>query len=400
MDSEGRLYFRGRRKDVIVTLEGLNVSPDDVETELRRIPDIKDSAVVSIGDQVHAVLILRNPGSSREEIEEWIRRANERLESHQRIRNWSIWPQADFPRTSSTLKVKRGKIAARISTEPASQSDAVDPSAMSSLERVELLAALEERHGIEIDETAFSKATTVEDMKQFVEHPVAARTSPPLSSWPLSLPVRLLRGTFQRGFAIPLFRNRLPLTVIGIEHLAGIDPPVIFAANHASDLDAPAVFTALPSSWRKRLAPAIRADYFGSSWKLRLQYLLARSLYNGFALPQEMAGMRRTIEYIGELMRRGCCPLIFPEGRRTRNGTLQNFRPGIGMLAVRLQVPVIPIHIRGMYEIYSLHDTWPKTGPVRVSFGKPMWFSANTSFEEATKAIRSAIESMSSFIPG
>ena len=65
MDSEGRLYFRGRRKDVIVTPEGLNVSPDDVEAELRRIPEIKDSAVVSIGDQVHAALILRNPGASR-----------------------------------------------------------------------------------------------------------------------------------------------------------------------------------------------------------------------------------------------------------------------------------------------------------------------------------------------
>jgi long-chain acyl-CoA synthetase len=106
MDAEGRLYFRGRSKDVIVTPEGLNVSPDDVERELRRIPQIKDCVVVSIADQVHAALIIRNPGSSRQEIEGWIRDTNGRLESHQRIRNWSIWPHEDFPRTTSTQKIK------------------------------------------------------------------------------------------------------------------------------------------------------------------------------------------------------------------------------------------------------------------------------------------------------
>jgi long-chain acyl-CoA synthetase len=288
--------------------------------------------------------------------------------------------------------VKRSAVAERITAEPTTKSEAIDPSAMSSLERVELLAALEERHGIEIDENAFSKATTAEGMKQFMAHPVEASALPPLSGWPLSLPVRFLRGAFQRAFAIPLFRSRLPLTVTGIENLEGFDTPVIFAANHASDLDAPAIFTALPPGWRKRVAPAIRADYFGAAWKYRLQYLLARSLYNGFALPQEMAGMRHTIEYMGELLRRGYCPLLFPEGRRTRDGALQSFRPGIGMMAVRLQVPVVPVNIMGMYEVYSIHDTWPKSGPIRVSFGKPLRFSTNTSFEAATQAIRRAIE--------
>ena len=183
-------------------------------------------------------------------------------------------------------------------------------------------------------------------MKQFMDHPAEART--PTAAFRLAAVIsgpRFCAEPFSDAFAIPLFRNRLPLTVTGIENLAGIDPPVIFAANHASDLDAPAVFTALPASWRKRIAPAIRADYFGSSWKFRLQYLLARSLYNAFPLPQEMAGTRRAIEYIGELVRRGYCPLIFPEGRRTRDGKLQSFRPGIGMMAVRLQVPVVPMYI-------------------------------------------------------
>jgi long-chain acyl-CoA synthetase len=232
---------------------------------------------------------------------------------------------------------------------------------MSSLERVELLSALEERYGIELDENAFSQATTTDALKQFMQHPVEARPAPRVSGWPLTLPVRLLRAAFQRGFAIPLFRNRLPLTITGLENLSGVDFPVIFAANHASDLDAPAIFTAVPPQWRKRIAPAIRGDYFGSSWKFRIHYLLARSLYNGFALPQEMTGIRGVLEYMEELLRRGYCPLVFPEGRRTRDGRLQSFRPGIGMMAIKLQVPVVPVHISGMFEVYSINDTWPKT---------------------------------------
>jgi long-chain acyl-CoA synthetase len=391
MDPDGRLYFRGRKKDVIVTPEGLNVSPDDVEEVLRQIPEIRDSAVVSMGDQVHAALILRNADTPREEIAQWIRRANERLEAHQRIRNWSIWPLADFPRTASTLKVKRGAVVEQLTNGTVEETTEPDPSAMSSLERVELLTRLEERHGIEIDEDAFSRATTAADLKQFMSHPTEAHLPPPLPAWPLSPPVRALRWVFQRCLAVPLFRNRLPLTITGIENLEGLDPPVLFAANHASDLDTPAVFTALPTIWRKRIAPAMRADYFGSTWKFRLQFLAARALYNAFPLPQEMTGTRRAFEYTAELVRRGYCPLVFPEGRRTRDGGLQNFRPGIGMMAVRLRIPVVPIYIGGMFQVYSREDTWPKTGPVHVSIGKPMRFAANTRIEDATQAIRVAI---------
>ena len=391
MDSDGRLYFRGRKKDVIVTPEGLNVSPDDVEEVLRQIPEIRDSAVVSIADQVHAALILRKPDTPRDEIAQLIRRANERLEAHQRIRNWSIWPLADFPRTASTMKVKRGAVVEQLMNGTVKETTEPDPSAMSSLERVELLTRLEERHGIEIDEDAFSRATTAADLKQFMNHPTEAQSPPPLPAWPLSLPIRLLREMFQRCIAIPIFRKWLTLTITGIENLQGIDPPVLLAANHASDLDTPAVFTALPTIWRKRIAPAMRADYFGSSWKFRLQFLAARILYNAFPLPQEMTGTRRAFEYTAELVRRGYCPLVFPEGRRTRDGRLQSFRPGIGMMAVRLRIPVVPIYIGGMFQVYSREDSWPKTGPVHVSIGKPMRFSANTRIEDATQAIRDAI---------
>src|SRR5262249_38032423 len=157
-----------------------------------------------------------------------------------------------------TLKIKRGAVAEQLRNGPMQATSDPDPSAMSSLERVELLTRLEERHGIEIDEEAFSRATTSADLKQFMSHPTRAEISAPLPAWRLSLPIRALRGVFQRCIAIPMFRHWLPLTVTGTENLGGVDPPVLFAVNHTSDLDTPAVFTALSARWWKRIAPAVR----------------------------------------------------------------------------------------------------------------------------------------------
>ena len=69
------------------------------------------------------------------------------------------------------------------------------------------------------------------------------------------------------------------------------------------------------------------------------------------------------------------------------------------MMAVRLRIPVVPIHIEGMYQIYSREDSWPKTGPVHVSIGKPMRFPANTPIEDATQAIRDAIVKLAEAAP-
>jgi 1-acyl-sn-glycerol-3-phosphate acyltransferase len=61
------------------------------------------------------------------------------------------------------------------------------------------------------------------------------------------------------------------------------------------------------------------------------------------------------------------------------------------MMAVRLRIPVVPIYIGGMFQVYSREDSWPKTGPVRVSIGKPLRFPASTRIEDATQAIRDVI---------
>jgi 1-acyl-sn-glycerol-3-phosphate acyltransferase len=73
---------------------------------------------------------------------------------------------------------------------------------------------------------------------------------------------------------------------------------------------------------------------------------------------------------------------------------MQPFRPGIGMMAVRLSVPVVPIRIAGLYEIYSLHDSWPRIGPIQVSVGTPLIFGRNTTYEEAAQRLEEAIKNL------
>lgn len=407
IDSEGRLYYRGRKKDLIVTAEGLNVHPEDVEKVLNSFPEVRESAVVG-SDHVHAVLILRDASAN---VARLVQQANERLESHQRIRTWSIWPESEFPRTPSTMKVKRYEIARRLAeaAPPASQRPALpDLSAMSSLERVELLSELENANQVELDEDSFARLKTSKDLEAWLQDTKASaapEAETALSEWARSPLMRAFRAGFQHAIALPLYRHYLPLTVKGLEHVAALNPPLIFAANHTSHLDVPTIYTALPHRWHSLLAPAMMKDHFrayfepsGRSFSeiglAAAAYVLACSVYNAYPLPQQMSGTRRALAYTADLINRGYCPIVFPEGLRTEDGQIHAFRPGIGMMAVRLRVPVVPIRIRGLYEIYSVHDSWPRRGPIEVTFGAALSFGANQDYADAAAQIEESLKNL------
>ncbi len=124
MDEEGRLYYRGRKKDVIVTADGLNIYPQDIEAVIKKQPSVKDCVVLGVPDEqderVHAVLLLEEPGL---DVSRLIGRTNEELEPHQRIRGWSVWAEEDFPRTPSTFKIKKAEVKRRILSTEGTPSD-------------------------------------------------------------------------------------------------------------------------------------------------------------------------------------------------------------------------------------------------------------------------------------
>jgi long-chain acyl-CoA synthetase len=408
-DAEGHVFIKGRKKEMIVTPEGLNVFPDDVERVLNELPGVRDSAVVGVAEggqeRVHAVLVVE-PGADTSAV---VRDANARLQDHQRIRGASVWPGDALPRTEGTKKLKRAQIRewVRSGAQPvaAPQGDTVEALiarfargrdvtgvttleelGLSSLERVELMVALEDRFQTSIDEGRFSSAASVGDLKALVERPPAVEeVEEPVDfpSWNRTLPVRVVRRLSLGTWILPLARVFAGIRVEGLERLRGVDGPVVFASNHQSHFDVPVILAALPGRWRSRVAPAMLKEFFKAhfypaeySWFDRLtnsvNYYLASFYFNAFPIPQREAGARHTLKYIGELTGGGWSILIFPEGVRAETGAIKPFRGGVGMIASRLDVPVVPVRLDGVDRV--LHPTWrfPARGRVRVAFGAPM----------------------------
>jgi long-chain acyl-CoA synthetase len=194
------------------------------------------------------------------------------------------------------------------------------------------------------------------------------------------------------------------LKVEGLDHLAAIKGPVLFAANHQSHMDTPAIMLALPPRWRYRLAPAMAKEFFGAYFapagrrpKDRLKattlYLLSCQFFNAFPLPQREAGTRQTLRYVGEVVADDYSILLFPEGRRSDDDRIGRFLPGVGMIAARLGIPVVPVRIEGLDKV--LHKTmhWPVRRPVRVAFGAPIQLTGDDyaalarQVEEAVRAL-------------
>ena len=117
LDANGNLYFKGRKKNVIVTAAGMNVYPEDLEALLRREPEVKDCVVVGLERGGNAepcgVLLLRDETRVKQprHAAGIVARVNESLAEYQRMRSWFLWPEADFPRTS-TGKPKLAEIRA------------------------------------------------------------------------------------------------------------------------------------------------------------------------------------------------------------------------------------------------------------------------------------------------
>jgi len=429
---DGQMYIRGRKKEMIVTPEGLNVFPEDVERVLDAAAGVRESAVVGapIGseERVHAVLIV-DPGADVDAI---VREANARLQDHQKIRRALTWPGPELPRTEGTKKLKRAAVRewlksggappavtagadqlAALVAKYAGRGDlpantSLEQLGLSSLDRVELMVAIEDAFQTRIDEAAFSEARDLGQLRSLVAQastPAAAPREPvDFPSWNRSWPARALRRISLPTWILPLARIFARMTVEGREHLESIDRPVMFAANHQSHMDTPCIMLALPARLRYRLATAMAKEFFKAhffpeqagrkAWFTNsLNYYLSALFFNAFPLPQREAGARQTMRYIGEVLEDGFSVLIFPEGQRSDAGEIRRFRPGIGMIASRLGVPVVPVRIEGLDKV--LHHTWrmAKPGRVRIAFGKPLILTGDD-YEALANQVENAVRAL------
>jgi long-chain acyl-CoA synthetase len=429
---DGQMFVRGRKKEMIVTPEGLNVFPEDVERVLNQITGVRDSAVVGVPigseERVHAVLVVA-PGT---DIDAVVRAANATLDDHQKIRRAIVWPEPELPRTDGTRKLKRAAIRDWVKSGGAppqvkagsdalaaliakysgrgdvSPNTTIEELGLSSLDRVELMVALEDAFQTHLDEGAFAEARDLGQLRSLVERASASDAPAPepidFPSWNRSLVSRAIRRVSLPTWILPLGRLFAWMRVEGREHVDALDGPAIFAANHQSHMDGPMIMTALPAKWRYRLAPAMAKEFFKPhffpeqysrrAWFTNsLNYYLSSLFFNAFPLPQREAGARQTLRYIGEVLEDGFSVLIFPEGKRTEAGEIDRFRPGIGMIASRLNVPVVPVRIDGLDKV--LHHTWrmAKPGRIRIAFGKPLHLGGDD-YEALAKQVEDAVRGL------
>jgi long-chain acyl-CoA synthetase len=449
LDAAGRLLIKGRKKEMIVTPQGLNVFPEDVERALVAQPGVRDAAVVGVRvegeERVHGVLVV-TPGADVPAI---VRAANALLEDHQRVWSTSIWPGESLPRTEGTQKLKRRDIQRWAAGEPSGRpaatpagatveevvarfaagrdigpSTTLDELGLSSLDRVELIMALEEAFQTTLEEGALEGNKTIEEIRTL------ARTEPASSSkvdvhsskekpgdsgtepivfpswnrWSISW---LLRRISLPTWILPLQRIFVKMTVTGREHLdalATAGGPVVFAANHQSHMDVPVMMLAMPARWRYRAAPAMAKEFFKPHffpagfparkvfWN-RVWYYLACMFFNAFPLPQREAGTRQALRYMGEVLNDGYSIIIFPEGVRREEGEIAQFRGGIGMIGARLGVPVVPVRVEGLDKVLHPRMRWPKRGPVRVAFGAPMTL-AGEDYQALARQVEDAVRNL------
>jgi long-chain acyl-CoA synthetase len=279
---------------------------------------------------------------------------------------------------------------------------------LSSLERVELMVALEDRFQTRIDEGRFAQAASIGDLRKLVEEPAtsAAERDEPVDFpwWNRTLPVRVIRRLSLGTWILPLARVFAHLRVDGLEHLANLEGPVVFAANHQSHMDVPVILAALPGRWRATVAPAMLKEFFKAhfypaehTWRQwftnSLNYYLAAFFFNAFPIPQREAGARQTLQYIGELTGSGTSILIFPEGVRVETDDVKPFRGGIGMIASRLDIPVIPVRLRGVHRVLHMRWKFPRPGTVRVSFGAPLRLRGDD-FAALARDVESAVKAL------
>ncbi len=438
LDEAGNLYFKGRKKEVIVTPAGTNVYPEDLEAALRRQPEVKDCVVVGIerggNAEPCAVVILRGG-----DLAAVVGRANESLAEYQRMRMWMEWGEEDFPRTN-TQKPRRGAIAEAAGAQMLQKSPGLKretwkrsdqgPLAelisrvsgraavglrddakldsdlgLSSLDRVELLSALEDRYQVDISETRFSAVETVGDLERMLRGEAAPGAAYHYPSWTLRWPVRWLRTLTHYVLVRPAMVLLGWPRIEGRENLRGVEGPLLVVSNHVGDVDGGFILTALPARFRNRMATAtggealeaLRTPAPGRNFFLRvydrLQWMLGVSLLNLFPLPRE-AGFRRSFAYAGEAVDRGYSVLVFPEGRHTKDGKLNPFRAGIGLLAGNLGIPVLPMRIDGLFEVKQAGRRFAAPWKITVRIGRPMMFEAGGDAEKIAGELQRAVEGL------
>jgi long-chain acyl-CoA synthetase len=459
LDADGNLTLVGRKKDVIIDANGKNVYPDEVEDAYCEPDLVKELCVVGLPDgkgEKVAMLVVpdwrdRDRAEVREKLEAHVRAVSARLPFAKRVKVWHVL-DGDLPKTA-TRKVKRPIVRAELlRIEAMAQKGRKARDAAQGREGdgwlLDLVADVSRRPRAEIThdtkllgDLGFDSLMITELTAALEEAGVPSSAADHLQGvQTVGELARLVSSTVRRSGAaperepapegegaegdseipVPRLLARLGRKVLGAGqralyegwygakvHGAAFVPhdrSFLVVANHASHLDMGLVKVALGGEGDRLSALAARDYFFDTPVK--------RAYFENFTnlIPMEREGSLRTsLRAAAEALRRGYHLLIFPEGTRSRDGSLAPFFPTAGYLALHCGVDVLPAWLSGTHDALPPGRAVPRKAPLEVRFGPPIAVAelrrrteglsrseayrvATAVMEEAVKALRDAAE--------
>jgi long-chain acyl-CoA synthetase len=474
-DSGGNLFITGRRKEVIVLANGKNVYPEEIEAHYLQAPYVKEICVMALearpgdptSERLHAVVVPnferlreRKIVNSKEVIRLDIEALSHKIASTKRLGSYDIW-QEDLPRTT-TRKLKRFQIEKKVrelkqkqdagdsdvgvekpltndeqlwleredvkraltivreSSRESSRNrlDAIHPAhnleldlGLDSMQRIELLTALEQQLGGEVPESQLAELYSVRDLVDAVLASASrgegqARTGAPAWSTILSEPatdpevLALARHNifaevffFLLGRLIYLFAlDRFHLKLRGLENLPE-KGPYLLCSNHQSYMDPLVMAGALPWRLFRDTFALGTSDIFGKGFMRRLARWLRVAVLDPDAnlVPAMRAGAFGLSQ--GHIM------VLYPEGERTNDGSPRVFRKGAAILSIHAQAPIVPVAIEGFYKAWPRHKKFPKFTDLELVFGKPIQppprnEAGEAAYERLTSELKSTVVGM------
>ena len=187
--------------------------------------------------------------------------------------------------------------------------------------------------------------------------------------------------------SISVWISGCSLTVRGVENLSS-HPVAVYACNHTSYMDTPVIFAGLPFQFRILAKKELWPIPFIGWW-----------LDRSGQVPIDTANTHASLSSLGKgvkALRAGMPLFVFPEGGRTPNGELQPFLSGAAYLAIRAQVPLIPLALDGVYDLLPIHTRHFFPGKLTLTAGKPIDTKGLTArnTEELNEQVRAAIQAL------
>ncbi|MFZ6016736.1 MAG: AMP-binding protein [Nitrospirota bacterium] len=430
LDKDGYLFITGRSKEVIVLSSGKNVYPEDVEREYMRIPLIKEICVMGIEEKgiiesLHAVIVPNveyakkaQIGNLQEALRWEINNVSLHMPQYMRIKGYALYPDS-LPRTplgklrrfmvKDLMKAKSKELRAKSEDrrliedeigrkvvecikpllKEEIQIQSIDnlelDLGLDSLKRIELVVSLEKAFSLKLPETFASDIQTVEELVTKIKE-YGTREVIEIEKMPMWKDILKTEPGSEDKKRVGLHHNALEwlivlivlrtvkillrisfrLKVKGLENLPEKGPYII-TPNHTSYIDGFGVVTALPSKSFRYLYSLGFQRYFTGRFKesfARLSHVIPidRETY-----------LNKAFQMAAYVLRNGKSLLIFPEGGRSYDGEIMEFKRGVGILSLELNVPVIPTYIKGSFEALPRGAIWPKFTEIKITFGKPLY---------------------------